>query len=128
MVKTIVSRCDKFDTDDGQQIRVSASNAAKLYKMSLMKDYFEEEEWQFVPRLTTEQVWDEFVIVSLLDDKIRRNEHLQVLHTGKQKDRFTEAMQERNKDFVINGQPDAVQHACDKCLRIYKTGKGDICT
>jgi hypothetical protein len=119
-----ISHCNKFDTD-GQQIRVSASNAAKLYKMSLMKDYFEEEEWQFVPRLTTEHVWDAFVIVSLLDDKFRRNEHLQVPHTGQQKDRFTEAMQERNENFVINGQPDAVQHACDKCLRIYKTTEGD---
>ncbi|KAF8804503.1 hypothetical protein BYT27DRAFT_7106918 [Phlegmacium glaucopus] len=94
--------------------------------MSLTTDYLRGTEWQFGSRLTTEHVWDAFIIVSLLDNKLRQNQKLYVPHTGLQKDRFTEAMAERNRDIVLNGQPDAVGHACDKCLRIYKTNEGEI--
>jgi len=100
--------------------RLSASNAAKLYQMSFAKDYLKDTEWQFVPRLTTEHVWDAFVIFSLLEDKKQRHERLCVPHIGDQASRFTEAMEQRNRDFIINGQPDAILHACDKCLRIYQ--------
>jgi hypothetical protein len=94
--------------------------------MVLSSDYVNNGEWQFVPQLRTEQVWDAFVLVSLLDDKLRYQQRLQVPHTGLQKDRFTKAMEERNKDIIYNGQPDVVRHACDKCLRMYKTVDGEI--
>jgi CxC6 like cysteine cluster associated with KDZ transposases len=28
-------------------------------------------------------------------------------------------MEERNNRFIINGQPDAVRHVCDKCMRVF---------
>jgi hypothetical protein len=90
------------------------------------KDYLTDGEWQFVPRLRTEHVWDAFILVSLLDDKKRYQQRLQVPHTGLQKDRFNQAMAERNKDIIYNGQPDIVCHACDKCFRTYKTADDKI--
>ncbi|KAF8200372.1 hypothetical protein BJ912DRAFT_844352 [Pholiota molesta] len=90
------------------------------------KDYLNDGEWQFVPCLRMEHVWDAFTLVSLLDDGKRYQQRLQVLHTGLQKDRFTKAMEERNKDTIYNGQPDMVRHACDKCFRTYKTVDGKI--
>ena len=94
--------------------------------MSLTKDYITDTEWQFGSRLTTEHVWDAIIIVSLLEDKIRQGQHLYVPHTKLQKERFTEAMAERNREIILNGQPDAVGHACDKCMRIYETKDGEI--
>ena len=85
-----------------------------------MKNYLQDSEWQFVSRLATEHVWDAFVIFSLLDNKKRWHEQLRVLHTGEQADRFANAMDKHNKDFILNGQPDAVVHACNKCLCIYE--------
>ncbi|KAF8972915.1 hypothetical protein BDZ97DRAFT_1912520 [Flammula alnicola] len=105
---------------------VSASNAAKSYEMSLAKDSLKGTDWKFGSQLTTENVWDAFIIVSLLEDKLRAHQRLHVPHTGLQKDRFREAMAERNKDFVLNGQPDAIGHACDKCFRKYETENGEI--
>jgi len=98
--------------------RVSASNSARSYDLVFAdRSYIADGDWQFVPRLSTEDVWDAFVLFSLLEDKQRRNELLMVNNGGLNKDRFTAAMEERNKDFVLNGQPDAVRHACNKCLR-----------
>lgn len=88
--------------------------------------YLEAGDWQFVPTLSTDDVWDAFVIVALLKDKERRNYVLQVPHDGSQKGRFTAAMEERNKDIIHNGQPDAVRHICDKCYREYMTVDGQI--
>ncbi|EDR16176.1 uncharacterized protein LACBIDRAFT_301995 [Laccaria bicolor S238N-H82] len=82
--------------------------------------------WQFGSRLTTEHVWDAFVILCLIENKQRENQCLQVPHTGAQKDRFRDAMAERNQDFVLNGQPGVVDHACDKCYRTYMTASGEI--
>jgi hypothetical protein len=50
-----------------------------------------------------------------------------VNNRGLNKDRFTAAMEEHNKDFVLNGQPDAVRHACNKCLHTYTTEEGETC-
>ncbi len=84
-------------------------------------------DWQFVSHLSTEQVWDTFVIYSLLDEKQRHREQLKVPHTGQQSERFKQAMEERNRDIILNGQPDAVSHACDKCFRCYETQMGKVC-
>lgn len=82
-------------------------------------------DWQFVSELTTENVWDAFIIVFLLEDKLCACQQLHVPRTGAQKDRFKEAMAARNKDIVLNGQPDAVGHACNKCFRKYETEDGE---
>jgi len=87
--------------------------------MSLTNDYLQESDWKFVPRLKTEHVWDAFTIYSLLDEKRRQHQQLKVPHTGDQADRFTTAMEERNRNIILYGQPDAVTHACDKCFRVY---------
>ena len=79
-----------------------------------------------MPRLATEHVWDAFVIYSLLDDKQRNGERLKVPHIGDQADKFTYAMEERNCNIILYEQPDSVTHACDKCLRVYETGGGEI--
>jgi hypothetical protein len=94
--------------------------------MSLAKTSLKGTDWQFGSELTTEHVWDAFVIVSLLEDKLRARQRLHVPHTGAQKDRFREAMAARNRDIVLYGQPDAVGHACDKCFRKYETENGEI--
>ena len=39
---------------------------------------------------------------------------------GEQKDRFKGAMEEHNNWIILNGQPDAVHHICDKCMRVYQ--------
>ena len=85
------------------------------------KDRLEDTDWQFVPRLSPEHVWDAFVIYSLLGDRKRLGEQLKVPHTGDQAGRFRQAMEDRIHYIIENGQPDAVSHACDKCLRIYET-------
>ncbi|KJA20097.1 hypothetical protein HYPSUDRAFT_68700 [Hypholoma sublateritium FD-334 SS-4] len=106
---------------------VSATNLGKLYEMSLAQhDYLNDTDWQFITWLSTAQVWDSFVIYSLLDDKRQAHEQLQVPHDGIQADCFKNAMKERNEHIVLYGQPDVVNHACDKCVRIYEKD-GELC-
>jgi hypothetical protein len=81
--------------------------------------------WQFGAKLTTEHVWDAFVILSLLRDHDRRDLCMQVLHTGLQKDRFTSLMEERNIQIISEGQ-DEVSHYCQKCLRLYNGPGGQL--
>lgn len=90
-------------------------------------DYFSPTEWKLSNRLTPNHVWDGFIIYSLLQDRERRGFLLQVPHTGAQANRFKEAMEERNRYIILNGQPDAVRHACDKCMRVYKNNDGTLC-
>ena len=51
--------------------------------------------------------------------------HMQLClpHTGNQKDHFTDAMIECNKQIVLQGQP-KIGHYCDKCMHTYKTEDG----
>lgn len=110
--------------------RVSTSNAAKAYKMSLGDRYLKGLKgtgWQFGSHLITEHIWDAFITLCLIEDKQHGNQCLQVLHLGMQKDWFWEAMAERNQDFVLNGQPGVIDHVCDKCYRTYMTASGDTC-
>jgi hypothetical protein len=81
--------------------------------------YFQPYEWGLSNSLTTNHVWDAFVILSLLDDAVSRGHHLVVPHSGTQTNRFKAAMEGRNRWIVLNGQPDAVRHACDLCMRIF---------
>ncbi|KAJ7190272.1 hypothetical protein GGX14DRAFT_579985 [Mycena pura] len=100
---------------------MSASNCSRSYDMALsQRDEcdFAAGGWQFGCVLTTNHVWDAFIIVTLLDYHLRNDTCLQVSHDGMQKDRFTAAMQARNDEVIMHGQ-DVVSHCCDKCLRLW---------
>ena len=75
--------------------------------------YFQPYEWGLSNSLTTNHVWDAFAILSLLDDAVSRGHHLVVPHSGAETNRFKAAMEGRNRWIVLNGQPNAVCHACD---------------
>ena len=106
--------------------RFSASNSSKLYKMAFAdQEYLQQDEWQFGSKLSVEHVWDAFTIVSLLKSKEQCGEVLEVTHIGEQKDRFTKAMEERNRKLILEGQPDAVHHMCDGCFITYVDDNGD---
>lgn len=113
------------DTKSDLNNRFSASNASRLYDYTLTDHiYFHSSEWGFSNRLTTNHVWDAFIILSLLEDSLSSSRHLKVPHTGAQTNRFNVAMEERNARIILNGQPDAVQHACDRCMRIFSMPDG----
>ncbi|KAF7351696.1 hypothetical protein MSAN_01602600 [Mycena sanguinolenta] len=81
--------------------------------------------WQFGTLLTTDHVWDSFIILTLLDLHKRNNTCLQVPHTGDQKDRFTAAMAERNLYVIQYGQ-DGADHFCKKCMRTWEDTDGTM--
>jgi len=98
----------------------SATNCARSYDMALSQrqtDDILEGGWQFGMQLTTDHVWDAFVIFTLLKDHSKRNICLQVPHTGLQKDRFTAIMEEWNEHIIHFGQEE-VPHFCNKCMRV----------
>lgn len=84
-----------------------------------VKDLLEAIDWPFVSTLTTDHVWDTFVLLALLRDHTERGVPLVLPHTGSQKDRFQAAMQERNERVVYHGQPE-ISHYCDGCMRVYE--------
>ncbi|KAJ6462258.1 hypothetical protein C8R47DRAFT_1327226 [Mycena vitilis] len=105
---------------------VSATNCARTYDMALSEKQSSNIEaggWQFGTLLTTDHVWDSFVILTLLDLHQRNNTRLEVPHTGDQKDRFTAAMEERNLYVIQYGQDEA-GHFCDKCMRTWEGPDG----
>lgn len=113
-----------------QHNRFSATNCAKLYDLALSgrkADVLEAAGWRFRFKLTTKQVWDGWTIFCLLEDHTARHIHLELPHSGAQKDRLQDAMQEHNERFVRYGQPELL-HACDRCMRVFKKidADGDI--
>ncbi|KAJ7023008.1 hypothetical protein C8F04DRAFT_1271905 [Mycena alexandri] len=99
---------------------VSATNCARTYDMALSgqeEGDFAAGGWQFGCRLTTDHVWDSFILLTLLDYHQRRNTVLEVPHTGDQKDRFTAVMTARNEEVIRMGQDHVVGHCCNKCMR-----------
>jgi hypothetical protein len=83
-------------------------------------------EWRLGCHLTTNHVWDAFIILSLLEAHQEAGELLQVSHKGLQEVRFHDAMAKRNKEIIEYGQPNAVCHVCDKCMRIYQDEDGNF--
>ncbi|KAJ7069021.1 hypothetical protein B0H15DRAFT_925883 [Mycena belliarum] len=105
---------------------LSATNCARSYEMALsdrQKCDFTAGGWQFGCKLTTDHIWDAFVILTLLDYHARNETCLEVPHTGEQKDRFTDAMRARNYEVVAEGQ-DEVDHCCDKCMKTWRDEEG----
>lgn len=99
----------------------SATNCACLYNLSL-NNSTPPNDWAFGFTVTTDHVWDGFVILALLEDCQQPSATLEVPHTGAQKDRFTWAIQARNLRFQIHGQLELC-HFCHKCLRVYEEGR-----
>ncbi|PPR02945.1 hypothetical protein CVT24_012157 [Panaeolus cyanescens] len=97
----------------------SASNASRAFESAATTQEFLPSEWGLNDVLRTDHVWDSFIILGLLEDAKLRGHLLTVPHTGDQSERFKFAMEERNEWIVLNGQPDAVQHTCDKCMRVF---------
>jgi hypothetical protein len=97
------------------------SNAARLYNTTLTnKHHLQHDEWKFGVKLTTNHVWDAFIIFALLEDCDKQKKILRVPHSGEQDNRFKEAMEARNRRIILLGQPDAVRHACNKCMRVFE--------
>jgi hypothetical protein len=107
--------------------RFSASNASRVYRATLSNPtYSQPSDWGLSNNLTTNQVWDSFVILSLLEDGVERDRVLSVPHTGDQADRFKPAMEERSQWIVLYGQPGAVRHVCDLCMRVFLMPDGSL--
>ena len=105
--------------------RFSASNTSRVYEDSKTDHlYFQPSEWSLSNRLTTNHIWDSFVLLGLLEDSALRGHLLVVPHIGAQSDRFKAAMEKQTQFIILNGQPDAVRHACNKCMRIFKMPDG----
>lgn len=75
--------------------------------------------WQFNLAVTSDQVYDAFTILSLLEDCQLQKATLVVPHGGPANERFTEAMRARNNRFRITSQP-VLFHYCNKCTRFYQ--------
>ncbi|KAF7307966.1 hypothetical protein MKEN_01158100 [Mycena kentingensis (nom. inval.)] len=111
---------------------VSATNCARTYEIALAGpnvEHMAQFGWQFGTRLTTEHVWDAFLVLTLLEHRLRTGTILAVPHGGDQEARFRDAMAELNSE-VVNYGTNAVGHCCDKCLRenvLQRNGKtGDV--
>ncbi len=117
-----------FPTDFNTTGRVSASSCAQVYNETLSQAISFNipipDNWQFSLLLQKENVWDAFVLLSLLEDFHQRNHILDLPHDGDQKLRFNTAMQQRNNRIQMYGQPE-VPHRCKKCTRYYDSG-GEI--
>ena len=73
--------------------------------------------------LRTEQVWDGFCLLTLLEDHALRHAVLTLPHDGQQKDRFTDAMAARNLRIQQAGQEE-YGHVCKKCVRVWMDDDG----
>lgn len=76
------------------------------------------ESWPVQPNLSTTQVYDAFILLSLLEDAQRRETALMIPHGGLQADRFKLAMRDRNSRIRLYGQPE-LRHLCQGCVRFY---------
>jgi hypothetical protein len=101
-----------------RQSRTSATNCARIYNHTLARSNVFPSDWAFGSVLTTEHVWDSFVLASLLEDCRCRQQTLVVPHDGLQKDRFTSSIRARNQRFRLYSQPELCHH-CRKCVRHY---------
>ena len=90
--------------------RSSASGdaCAKIYNLSQSTTPAD------TPRMSSDIVWNAFYVQALLVHHHRRNSILDLPHGDHQTERFTAALDARNKEMVGIGQPHWA-HACDEC-------------
>ena len=105
------------------QCSVSATNCARLYNEAEARRDKPDHDWQFKSSVTTEEVWDAFTILALLDDHRRQNTRLCIPHGNLQSDRYTAAMLARNERIITHGQ-DELPHACYGCMRLFSMPDG----
>lgn len=81
--------------------------------------------WPFRFTLRREHVSDEFVLLSLLEDRVENSwvGDLRLPDLGDQRFRLLEAMQERNFRMQSVGQPE-LRHHCQKCMEIIPNDEG----
>lgn len=94
----------------------SATNCVRIYNMGFTGNDLPD--WQFKLQVTSDQVYDAFTILSLLEDCQTQRATLVVPHGGATKDCFTEAVCARNDRLRLCSQP-VPQHYCNKCTRFY---------
>ena len=94
----------------------SATNCAQIYNMGFTN--IQSPKWQFNLQVTSDQVYDGFIILSLLEDCKTQQATLVVPHGGLARDRFTEAICARNERLRLSSQPELLHH-CNK-WRIYQ--------
>lgn len=102
---------------------VSATNCARLYNEAQARRDTLGYDWQFKMSVTTEEVWDAFIILALLDGHQDQGTRLCVSHGNNQSDRFTAAMQARNEKIITHGQEE-LPHACLGCMRLFMLPDG----
>lgn len=102
---------------------MSATNCARLYDIAEVRCNPQDQDWQFRTSPTTEEVWDAFVILALLDGHQRCGSCLHIPHDNCQKDRYTVAMRARNEHIIMHGQ-DELPHACHGCMRVFHMPNG----
>lgn len=96
----------------------SATNCARIYNTGFAANNPKPVDWQFKLEVTSDEVYDAFTILSLLEDCQLQRSTLVVPHGGLAKDRFTAAVQTRNNRFRLCSQPELL-HYCKKCTRFY---------
>jgi hypothetical protein len=104
---------------------VSASNCANIYRTQ-HNDVQLPQAWQFGDALTEKHVNEGFKTLSLLEHARYTGDILSVPHTAKRGRRFDAAMEARNHNIKIEGQPE-LRHSCDGCTRRFRdteTGTG----
>jgi hypothetical protein len=99
---------DESIETDVLHTRTSVTNCAGLYNIKITGDY----------------VWDAFVITTLLEDCKRRMCSLTIPQTGNQRDRFMQAMINRNQCIQLYGFKDIRRHYCNRCTRMYANDQG----
>jgi hypothetical protein len=115
-----LSSCE--DSAENSTVRTSATNAARVYNTCLSEPDNQPDGW-FSFDLRTEQIWDGFCLLTLLEDHASRHAALTLPHDGQQKDRFVKAMTARNLRIQQAGQEEYA-HACKKCVRVWLADDG----
>jgi len=104
--------------------RTSATNCARLYNVSIAKQAKPAPEgWATSSALTSDHVWDGFLLLSLLEDHQLQCTTLHLPHSGEHRNRFTEAICARNARIKLFGQEE-LHHYCDKCTHKYTDADG----
>jgi hypothetical protein len=102
----------------------SATNCTRIYNAALATTTTKlPADWKFGSTLTSDHVYNGFMIYCLLEDLIARKQTLSVPHkTCQDKDRYLDAIRVRNQRMRLYSQP-VVRHYCNKCTRFNRDGK-----
>ncbi|KAG2034597.1 hypothetical protein BDR03DRAFT_802478, partial [Suillus americanus] len=102
----------------------SATNCARLYNIALRlgKEAPQDYPVRFV--LTSDHVWDGFILLALLEDCECHHTLLIVPHCGNQNEHLKDVMRARNQRIQLYGHEEFRRHYCKKCTRMYKDPDG----